>query len=63
MAAQTFFNLYQHGFIRAAVCIPEIKVADVPFNTLKTLGTSEKSGIEKSNVGYLPGIRSFRLFQ
>ena len=27
-----FFDLYQHGFIRVALCIPEVRVADVPFN-------------------------------
>ncbi len=32
MSAEEFFNLYEHGFIRAALCIPEVRVADVPFN-------------------------------
>jgi len=32
-----FFNIYSHGFIRAAVCIPEVKVADVDFNVRATL--------------------------
>lgn len=35
--AKNFFNLYNHGFIRVAVCIPEVKVADVPFNTERTI--------------------------
>ena len=32
-----FFNLYRHGFVRAAVCIPAVKVADVRFNTDQTI--------------------------
>jgi len=32
-----FFNIYAHGFIRAAVCIPEVKVADPEFNLRATL--------------------------
>ena len=32
MSAEEFFNLYKHGFIRTALCIPEVRVADVPFN-------------------------------
>ncbi len=32
MSANEFFNLYEHGFIRTALCIPEVRVADVPFN-------------------------------
>ncbi len=33
----TFFNLYRHGFIRTAVCIPELRVADPGFNAEKTI--------------------------
>lgn len=32
-----FFNLYRHGFIRAAVCVPEVKVADPSFNATETI--------------------------
>lgn len=32
-----FFNLYHHGFIRAAVCVPDVKVGDPYFNTEKTI--------------------------
>jgi NAD+ synthase (glutamine-hydrolysing) len=34
---RTFFNLYHHGFIRVAVCVPEVKVADTLFNTASTI--------------------------
>lgn len=29
---KNFFNLYRHGFIRVALCVPEVKVADTFFN-------------------------------
>lgn len=31
-ARGNFFNLYRHGFIRVAVCVPEVRVADPGFN-------------------------------
>lgn len=39
----TFFNLYRHGFIRTAVCIPEVRVADVPFNAANTVRLARKA--------------------
>ena len=32
-----FFNLYRHGFIRSAVCVPTVKVADPRFNADQTI--------------------------
>ena len=32
----TFFNFYRHGFVRVAVCIPEVRVADPAFNAEAT---------------------------
>jgi len=66
MAAEkrdTFFNLYNHGFVRAAVCIPEVKVADVFFNTQKTIELAWKAARQKNDAGHLPGAGNFRLFQ
>jgi len=34
---QEFFNLYRHGMIRVAACIPELKVSSPAFNADKTL--------------------------
>jgi NAD+ synthase (glutamine-hydrolysing) len=36
-AGVEFFNLYNHGFIRVAVGIPEVRVADPIFNAAKTV--------------------------
>jgi NAD+ synthase (glutamine-hydrolysing) len=34
---ERFNSIYSHGFIRAAVCIPSLRVADPEFNTERTL--------------------------
>lgn len=33
----SFFNLYHHGFIRVAVGVPDVRVADSQFNTNETI--------------------------
>ncbi|QYU70003.1 hypothetical protein J4558_07770 [Leptolyngbya sp. 15MV] len=32
-----FFNLHTHGFVRAAVCAPRLRVADPAFNAAETI--------------------------
>ncbi|PKN20374.1 MAG: NAD(+) synthase [Deltaproteobacteria bacterium HGW-Deltaproteobacteria-6] len=56
MAAKTFFNLYHQGFIRAAVCIPEVKVADVSFNTQKTIELAKKAAQQKAVLALFPEL-------
>ncbi|MRR16479.1 MAG: NAD(+) synthase [Deltaproteobacteria bacterium] len=56
MAAKTFFNLYQQGFIRAAVCIPEVRVADVSFNTQKTIELARKAAHQKAIIAIFPEL-------
>lgn len=51
-----FFNLYNHGFIRAAVCIPELKVADVFFNTKKTLELAREAASQKAILAIFPEL-------
>ncbi len=51
-----FFNLYHQGFIRAAVCIPEVKVADIPFNTQKTIELARKASTNKAIIAIFPEL-------
>jgi len=51
-----FFNLYNHGFIRAAVCIPEVKVADVPFNTTSTIKLAEEASSNDAILALFPEL-------
>ncbi|HPL62612.1 MAG TPA: NAD(+) synthase [Syntrophales bacterium] len=37
MQREEFFNLYGHGFIRTAVCVPEVRVSDPAFNSAETI--------------------------
>ncbi|MGP8154298.1 MAG: NAD(+) synthase [Smithella sp.] len=53
---KNFFNLYNHGFIRAAVCIPELKVADTFFNTQKTIELARKAASHKAILAIFPEL-------
>ncbi len=39
----SFFNLYTHNFIRAAVAIPEVRVADPVFNAAQTIALMQQA--------------------
>lgn len=52
----SFFNLYSHGFIRAAVCIPDVKVSDVSFNTQKTIELAEKAAMQNAVLAISPEL-------
>lgn len=53
---KNFFNLYHHGFIRTAVCIPELKVADTSFNTQKTIELAQKAAANKAIIAIFPEL-------
>src|SRR6266478_2491879 len=53
-AVGTFFNLYNHGFIRVAVGVPEVQVADPEFNAAKTIGLMEQAAAEKAVLALFP---------
>ena len=54
--ANRFFNLYNQGFIRTAVCIPEVKVADTVFNTKKTIELAHKAASQKAILAIFPEL-------
>jgi NAD+ synthase (glutamine-hydrolysing) len=43
-----FFSIYSHGFIRAAVCVPSLRVADPAYNVERTLELARQAS--KANV-------------
>jgi len=51
-----FFNLYYQGFIRAAVCIPEIKVSDVDFNVRKILELAGQAARQHAVMAIFPEL-------
>jgi NAD+ synthase (glutamine-hydrolysing) len=51
-----FFNLYHHGFIRVAVCIPEVKVADTVFNAGETIRLAREAAERKAVFALFPEL-------
>jgi len=51
-----FFNLYNHGFIRAAVGIPESRVADPTFNAARTVELMEQAWREQAVLILFPEL-------
>lgn len=56
-----FFNLYNHGFIRVALGVPEVQVADPSFNAAKTVELMEHAAAEKAILVLFPelGLSSY----
>lgn len=56
-----FFNLYNHGFIRVAAAIPEVRVADPAFNVAHTLELLQKASAKNAVLTLFPelGISSY----
>ena len=56
-----FFNLYNHDFVRVAVGIPRVRVADPAFNTAETIALAQKAIERKVILALFPelGISSY----
>jgi len=52
----SFFNLYRHNFVRVAVCIPEVRVADPAFNAGKTVALLEEAGRRGALLALYPEL-------
>ena len=51
-----FDSIYSHGFIRAAVCIPSLRVADTKFNLERTLELARGASAENAAVALFPEL-------
>jgi NAD+ synthase (glutamine-hydrolysing) len=51
-----FFNLYNHGFIRVAVGVPEARVADPAFNGERMINLMRKAEDEKAVLALFPEL-------
>ncbi|MCD6153522.1 MAG: NAD(+) synthase [Syntrophobacterales bacterium] len=51
-----FFNLYNHGFIKVAVCMPEVRVADTDFNTKNTIDLAKEAAGKKAIFALFPEL-------
>jgi len=51
-----FDSIYSHGFVRAAVGIPLVKVADPAFNTAQTIGLARQASTMGASVLLFPEL-------
>jgi NAD+ synthase (glutamine-hydrolysing) len=51
-----FYSIYSHRFIRAAVCIPSLRVADPIFNLQRTLDLARRAARENVTVALFPEL-------
>lgn len=56
MGHKEFFNLYNHGFIRTAVCIPDVRVADTSYNTRNILSLIKEASDHKAIMAMTPEL-------
>jgi len=52
----SFFNLYTHNFIRAAVGIPEVRVADPAFNAAQTIALMRQAAERHAVLAVFPEL-------
>jgi NAD+ synthase (glutamine-hydrolysing) len=52
----TFFNLYNHNFIRTAVAIPEVRVADPAYNAAQTITMMRQACDRKALLAVFPEL-------
>jgi NAD+ synthase (glutamine-hydrolysing) len=51
-----FHSIYSHGFIRAAVCLPHVRVADPEFNTKRTLALAQRASDANAALALFPEL-------
>ena len=52
----SFDNLYAHGFLRVAVCVPEIRVADPAFNGDRALALAGAASRQGAAIAVFPEL-------
>ena len=59
--ARPFHSIYSHGFIRSAVCVPSLRVADPAYNMEQTLRLARRASHEHAAMVLFPelGISAF----
>lgn len=53
---RSFYSIYTHHFIRAAVCTPFLRVADPPYNVERTLGLAQRASRMKAALALFPEL-------
>jgi NAD+ synthase (glutamine-hydrolysing) len=55
-ARQEFFNLYNHDFVRTAVAVPSVRVADPDFNVGQTIALLREAAARQAAVALFPEL-------
>src|SRR3954467_6569200 len=53
---QRFNSIYSHGFIRVAVCVPSLRVADPAYNAERTLELAKRASDAHAAVALFPEL-------
>jgi NAD+ synthase (glutamine-hydrolysing) len=53
---QRFNSIYSHGFVRVAVCVPSLRVADPPYNAERTLELARRASEAHAAVALFPEL-------
>jgi NAD+ synthase (glutamine-hydrolysing) len=54
--SERFHSIYTHGFIRAAVCVPFVRVADPAYNLERTLELARRASAQHAAVALFPEL-------
>jgi NAD+ synthase (glutamine-hydrolysing) len=52
----SFHSIYSHGFVRAAVCVPSLRVGDPRYNTDRTLDLAKRASELNAAVALFPEL-------
>lgn len=52
----SFYSIYTHQFVRAAVCIPHVSVADPNYNTERTIAMARQVSVQHAAVAVFPEL-------
>lgn len=52
----SFFNLYRHNFVRVAVCVPQVRVADPAYNAGQTVALARRAAKQHALVAVFPEL-------
>jgi len=51
-----FFNIYTHGFVRLAVCVPTVRLANPPYNAQRTLALVQEAQEGGASLALFPEL-------
>ena len=51
-----FHSIYTHHFLRSAVCIPKVKIADPAFNVAQTIGLAKQASAQHAAIALFPEL-------